>query len=104
MTVKKIQVVWSTQAKTDLQDIFNWVKEKTTSVHLASNVVNDIIKSSNHIIFTDQYQVEEFLGEPFRRIIVRHYKLICKAESKTIGYRNQKKKLERIKNQLEVAI
>lgn len=31
----------------------------------------------------EQYQVDEFLGVPFRRIIVRHYKIIYKVQSKT---------------------
>ncbi|QHI36130.1 hypothetical protein IMCC3317_14840 [Kordia antarctica] len=83
MSTKKIRVVWSTKATTDLKDIFDWVKKQTTSVVLASNVVTDIVNSSKNIIFTEQYQVEELLGEPFRRIIVRHYKIIYKVESNT---------------------
>lgn len=83
MTKKKIRVVWSKQAKSDLKDIFDWVKEKTESTELATNVTTDILNSSKNIVFIDQYQVEEFLGEPFRRIVVRHYKLLYKAESET---------------------
>lgn len=43
----------------------------------------DIIDASKNIIFVDQYQVDEFLGEPYRRMIVRHFKIIYKIKSKT---------------------
>lgn len=80
---KTVRVLWSKQAKADLKDIYKWVKEKTESTQLATNVRTDIINSSKQIVFTDQYQVEELLGEPFRRIVVRHYKIIYKAENKS---------------------
>lgn len=81
MNPKKIRVLWSKQAKADLKDIFEWVKEQTESVQLATNVRTDLINKSKDIYFIDQYQTEELLGEPFRRIVVRHYKIIYKAES-----------------------
>ena len=46
------------------------------SIVNARNVKNDIIAASKNIDFTEQYQVDEFIGKPFRRIIVRHFKIV----------------------------
>lgn len=81
MTKKEIRVLWSKQAKSDLKDIYKWIKKTTKSVKDATTTRTDIINASKQIVFIDQYQVEELLGEPFRRMVVRHYKIIYKAES-----------------------
>ncbi|QMU64847.1 MAG: hypothetical protein GKR88_11465 [Flavobacteriaceae bacterium] len=83
MTKKEIRVIWSRKARTELKHIFERVKEKTKSLQLATNTKTDILNASKEIVFIDQYQVEEFLGEPYRRIVVRHYKLIYKAQSES---------------------
>jgi plasmid stabilization system protein ParE len=46
-------------------------------------VVGEIVSQSKSIHFTEQYQVDEFLGEPFRRMVVSHYKIIYKIHSET---------------------
>ena len=71
-----IRVDWSGDALDDLKRIFERVKEKTVSEELARNVVNDIYDTGIDIKFIEQYQVDEFLGEPFRRMVVRHFKII----------------------------
>ena len=80
---KPVSVVWSPQAKNDLKNIFEWIKKTTQSLQDAVSTRTDIINKSKQIVFVGQYQVEELLGEPFRRIIVRHYKIVYKAESKS---------------------
>ncbi len=76
-----IKIIWDNQAKADLRLIFEFVKLK--SVQGARNVINDILSQSKNIHFTEQYQVDEFLGEPYRRKVVRDYKIIYKIHSKT---------------------
>jgi addiction module RelE/StbE family toxin len=76
---KPIQILWDNQAKADLKLIFEYIKLK--SPQGAKNVVRDIIKQSKSIHFTEQYQVDEFLGEPYRRMVVRNYKIIYKIQS-----------------------
>lgn len=49
----------------------------------AKNVIRDIVTQSKNIHFVEQYQVDEFLGEPYRRMIVRDYKIIYKIHSET---------------------
>ena len=72
----KIKIIWSDEAKADLKFIHNRVLRKTKSIVNARNVKNDIIAASKNIDFIEQYQVDEFLGKPFRRIIVRHFKIV----------------------------
>lgn len=78
---KPIQILWDNQAKADLKLIFEYIKLK--SPQGAKNVVRDIITQSKSIHFTEQYQVDEFLGEPYRRMVVRNYKIIYKIQSET---------------------
>lgn len=82
-TSSKIQIYWSPQAVSDLRIIFERVYEKTKSLQIAKNVRTDIIEASKEINFVEQYQVDEFLGAPFRRMIVRHFKIVYKIQSKS---------------------
>ncbi len=76
-----IKILWDNEAKADLKLIFEYLKLK--SPQAAKNVVQDIVNQSKNIHFTEQYQVDEFLGEPYRRMVVRNYKLIYKIQSES---------------------
>ena len=76
---KPINIFWDNQAKADLKLIFEFIK--LNSPQGAKNVVRDIVAQSRRIHFIEQYQVDEILGEPFRRMIVRDYKIIYKIHS-----------------------
>ena len=76
---KPINILWDNQAKSDLKLIFEFIKIE--SLQGAKNVINDIVSQSKSIHFSKQYQIDELLGEPFRRMIVRDYKIIYKVQS-----------------------
>lgn len=78
---RPIKILWDNEAKADLKLIFEYLKLK--SPQAAKNVVQDIVNQSKNIHFTEQYQVDEFLGEPYRRMVVRNYKLIYKIQSES---------------------
>lgn len=78
---KPIRILWDNQAKADLKLIFDFLQLK--SPQGAKKVINDIVNQSKNIHFASQYQVDEFLGEPYRRMIVRDYKIIYKIHSET---------------------
>ncbi|NDP27420.1 MAG: type II toxin-antitoxin system RelE/ParE family toxin [Flavobacterium sp.] len=78
---KPIKILWDNQAKADLKLIFEFIKLK--SLQGANSVIRDIVIQSKNIHFAEQYQVDEFLGEPYRRMIVRNYKIIYKIHSET---------------------
>jgi addiction module RelE/StbE family toxin len=78
---KPIIILWDNQAKADLKLIFEFIRLK--SPQGARNVIRDIVLQSKNIHFVEQYQVDEFLGEPYRRMIVRDYKVIYKIHSET---------------------
>lgn len=75
----QIRIIWDNNAKADLKLIYDFIKLK--SPQGAKNVIKDIVVASKDIKFTNQYQVDEILGEPFRRIVVRNYKIIYKVQS-----------------------
>jgi addiction module RelE/StbE family toxin len=78
---RPIKILWDNEAKADLKLIFEYLKLK--SPQAAKNVIQDIVNQSKKIHFTEQYQVDEFLGEPYRRMVVRNYKLIYKIHSES---------------------
>lgn len=78
---KLITILWDNEAKADLKLIFEFIKLK--SPQGARNVIRDIVHQSKNIHFVGQYQLDEFLGEPYRRMIVRDYKIIYKIHSET---------------------
>ena len=78
---KPINIFWDNQAKADLKLIFEFIKLE--SLQGARNVINDIVAQSKNIHYTQQYQVDEILGEPYRRMIVRDYRIIYKIHSET---------------------
>ncbi len=76
-----ITILWDNTAKADLKLIFDFLQLKSSQG--AKNVIRDIVLQSKNIHFAEQYQVDEFLGEPFRRMVVRNYKIIYKIHSET---------------------
>jgi addiction module RelE/StbE family toxin len=76
---KPITIYWDNEAKSDLKLIFEFIKIK--SIQGAKNVVKDIVKQSKNIHYPEQYQVDEIIGEPYRRMVVRDYKIIYKIHS-----------------------
>ena len=79
--LKPIIILWDNQAKADLKILFEFIRLK--SPQGARSVISDIVFQSKNIHFVEQYQVDEFLGEPYRRMIVRDYKVIYKIHSET---------------------
>ncbi len=79
--LKPIIILWDNQAKADLKILFEFIRLK--SPQGARSVIRDIVFQSKNIHFVEQYQVDEFLGEPYRRMIVRDYKVIYKIHSET---------------------
>jgi plasmid stabilization system protein ParE len=79
--MEKLKIVWTVTAKNQLKAIFDFYKVK--SLVGARNVKNDILNATRNIVFSKQYQQDEV--EPdFRRIIVRHYKVIYKVSENEI--------------------
>lgn len=79
--LQPIRILWDNQAKSDLKIIHDFIALK--SKQGAKNVIRDIVNQSKQIHFGEQYQVDEILGFPFRRMIVRNYKIIYKIQSKS---------------------
>ena len=72
---------WDNLAKADLKLIFEYIK--IDSLQNSKKVIQEIATHSKSIKFVEQYQVDEFLGEPFRRMIISHYKIVYKIQSES---------------------
>ncbi|MGF1638748.1 MAG: type II toxin-antitoxin system RelE/ParE family toxin [Cyclobacteriaceae bacterium] len=75
------KIIWSIQAKTALKDIFNYYKKK--SLQAARNVKSDLLNSPKSIYFSKQYQIDD-INPKYRRIVVRHYKVLYLEKYETI--------------------
>lgn len=71
------RVIWTDEAKSDLKEIFDFLKKK--SPQGAKNVIKDIRTATQSVHFPDQNEVEEY-NKSYRRIVVRNYKLLYRIE------------------------
>jgi plasmid stabilization system protein ParE len=71
------KVIWSNSAKAQLKAIYNYYKVEKKTLQGARNVRYDILRAAKNIQFKAQYQKDEIQPE-YRRIIVRHFKLLYK--------------------------
>ena len=77
-----IKIFWTTQAKKDLKNIYEFWKKK--SVQGAKNVRSDILKSPKTIYYAKQYQIDD-INPNYRRIVVRtNYKVLYREIKNTI--------------------
>src|SRR5690606_15216766 len=65
-------------AENDIKDIFKIIQ--FNSPQGAINVIQDSVLSLEKLVFSEQYQIEEFKPD-CRRIIVRNYKILYKINS-----------------------
>lgn len=68
------KVIWASGAKKSLQDIYDFVAKK--DITTANKISTQIVQASLSLIFNEQFQIEERLGHPYRRIISGFYKII----------------------------
>lgn len=77
----KLRIIWTEQAKLALKAIYDYYKDR--SLQGAKNVKSDLLKSPKTILFAKQYQVDE-INPKYRRIVVRHFKVLYKEEKGVI--------------------
>jgi len=80
-----IKIVWDNKAKEDLKVIYTFNK-KTVSLEFALKIRKQIYQKVGEIIFLKQWQEDELLGTPYRRIIIGNYKVVYKIKNKTLIY------------------
>lgn len=76
----KLKTEWTDKAKTQLKQIHDYLKYEKKTPQGAANVKADLIQASKGVTYADQYQKDD-INPNYRRIVVRHYKLIYKEEN-----------------------
>ena len=77
--MKKSGIKWDLKAKESLKAIYSYYKK--LSVQAAKNIKGDILEETKKLLlFPDKFQTEPMMGEPYRYRVVRHYKIIYRAE------------------------
>lgn len=76
------EIIWTDRARLSLNYIWNFYAEIDPAI--ANRICGEILKAVEGIIFTEQYQLEETLQGNYRRIIVRHFKIIYRPIEKGI--------------------
>jgi plasmid stabilization system protein ParE len=85
MSKTSIKIVWDNKAKEDLKVIYKFNK-KTISLEFALKIRKQIYQKVGEIIFLKQWQEDELLGAPYRRIIIGNYKVVYKIKNKSLLY------------------
>jgi len=85
MSKTSIKIVWDNKAKEDLKIIYKFNK-KTVSLEFALKIRKQIYQKVGEIIFLKQWQEDELLGSPYRRIIIGNYKVVYKIKNKSLLY------------------
>lgn len=75
-------IVWSLQSEQDLDSILEYYLE--ISPDKAYHKILNIINSFEKIIFTGQWQVDEYDSSCRRAIVEKKFKVVYKVESKKI--------------------
>ena len=75
-------IFWTTNAKLDLKDIYLSL-EQNISLLVATKITDEIFESLNSIIFSDQFQIDDYRID-CRRIIIRNYKILYQFHNNTI--------------------
>ncbi len=77
----KFTINWSKQARESLKEIYDFYKER--SIEAARHMKADLLNSPKTIYFSKQYQIDD-INPKYRRIVVRHYKVLYKEVNGTI--------------------
>ena len=80
-----IRLVWDKIAKEDLKKIYKFNKENF-SINFAKKVGVEIYNQVGAIVFLEQWQEDEILGLPYRRIIIRNYKIVYLVKNNNLIY------------------
>lgn len=67
-------IIWTHRAKKSLN--FIWVFYSELDQNVADKIIAEIIMAVEELKYKEQYQLEETLEGGYRRIIVRHFKII----------------------------
>ncbi|PXY41165.1 hypothetical protein DMB65_09430 [Flavobacterium cheongpyeongense] len=77
----ELKKVWTNTARAQLKAIYENYKVK--SLQGAKAIKDEILQATKELHFAEQYQQDE-IQPKFRRIIVRHYKLLYIEENETV--------------------
>ncbi len=78
----KLHIQWSARAQTDIKNIYFDLLERNSKT-ASQKIRDEILVASKSIIFPEQYQIDEYIGD-CRRIVIRNYKILYFAEEEVI--------------------
>jgi plasmid stabilization system protein ParE len=68
------KIIWSRVATNDLSQI--WLFYAHKNLKAAERIVEEIIALAENLKYPEQYQEDEILGKPYRRMIHKHFKIV----------------------------
>lgn len=80
--VNKPTIIWSIQARKDLKKLHSFYTNQ--SKEYAEKTINEIFSSLDKIVFVGQYQKDEVLGLPFRRLFVNNVRIVYEVLGNTL--------------------
>ena len=77
-----MQIIWSLDAEKDLKKVYQFCLKQDTNY--ANKIILEIIESPKSVLFENQYQEDEFLGLPYRRFFVKHWRIVYKTKNNSL--------------------
>lgn len=77
-----MEIIWSTLAEKDLKKVYEFYAEDNEA--LANRIIASIVEAPKSIIYGKQYQEDEYLGLPYRRLFVNHWRIVYKSNDDLI--------------------
>lgn len=77
------EILWDDYAIEDLKDVYDFNLEKF-SIDFAVKIRTEILDTVSDIVFTKQWQYDDVLEKPYRRMVVRHYRIVYTEKSNII--------------------
>ena len=77
-----VKVIWTKGSRVSLRKIWKFYSEIDPKI--ADRIIEEILETAESIKFDKQYQVDELLKGEFRRVIIRHYKIIYRIQKDTL--------------------
>lgn len=80
--VNSVQIIWSLDAEKDLKKVYQFCAKQ--DIEYANKIIVEIIESPKNVIFDNQYQEDEFLGLPYRRLFIKHWRIVYKVKNNSL--------------------
>lgn len=80
--VNEVQIIWSKDAEKDLKKVYQFCAKQ--DIIYAHKIIVELIQSPEKILFIHQFQEDEYLGNAYRRLFIKNWRIVYKVKDHKI--------------------